>query len=382
VLTSKHHDGFCMFDAPGTEYKITRTPYGRDIVGELAGACAEVGMPFGLYYSPPDMHHPGYRDTSRPAVENWFGEPARPQWREYLDYMEAQIRFLLTHYGRISILWFDGLFDHDKYDPDRFHRLIRKTSPQTLVNDRLGGSGDYATPEQGVPPAVPVRPTAENPRPHVSTRQFLGLMRLLRVPLLRGLIKRAAAARERAGTPLQSMPTAVCPSPEEFQPWETCMTMNGSWGYCPADRRWKSTDALIRTIVDVASKGGNLLLNVGPRPDGTFPEEAVERLRDIGAWMRVNGEAIYDSTFGRLQGAPGLRATSKDQALYVGITSEPAGGTLALDLGSPPQEVALLGSGEAPTWEHHDGTLEVLLPAAGSSLSPRVLRIREATEPM
>ena len=159
------------------------------------------------------------------------------------------------------------------------------------------------------------------------------------------------------------------------------MTMNGSWSYCPADRRWKSTDALIRTIVDVASKGGNLLLNVGPRSDGTFPEEAVERLRDIGAWMRLNGEAIYDSTFGRLQGAPGVRATSKDRALYIGITSEPLGGTLALDLGSPPEEVALLGSGETPTWEHRDGTLEVLLPAAGSSLNPRVLRIREAEQP-
>jgi alpha-L-fucosidase len=315
VLTAKHHDGFCMFDAPGTDYKITKTPYGRDVVAELAEACARDRMPFGLYYSPPDMRHPGYRDTSRLARENWFGEPDRPAWREYLASMEEQLGFLLTRYGHIAILWFDGLFDHGKYDPERFHRLIREWSPETLVNDRLGGIGDFATPEQGVPPAVPVRPTPEMPRKHATTREFLELVRLLRIPVIRSLIKHAARARERAGTPLQSMPTAVRPSPEQFQPWEACITTNGTWGYCPSDRRWKSTDALTRTIMDVASKGGNLLLNVGPRPDGTFPEEAVERLRGIGAWMRVNGEAVYGSTFGRLQGAPGP-ATGSRSALH------------------------------------------------------------------
>jgi alpha-L-fucosidase len=219
------------------------------------------------------------------------------------------------------------------------------------------------------------------PRKHATTREFLELVRLLRIPVIRSLIKHAARARERAGTPLQSMPTAVRPSPEQFQPWEACITTNGTWGYCPSDRRWKSTDALTRTIMDVASKGGNLLLNVGPRPDGTFPEEAVERLRGIGAWMRVNGEAVYGSTFGRLQGAPGIRATSKDRALYVGIASEPPGGKVTVDLELPPEEVALLGSPEAPAWEHREGALEVVLPALGPSPSPRVLRIREAMQP-
>ena len=146
VLTAKHHDGFCMFDAPGTDYKITNSPYGRDIVAELAEACGRDGMPLGLYYSPPDMRHPGYRDTSRPARENWFGQPERPAWREYLGYMEEHLRVLLTRYGPIAILWFDGLFDLAKYDPPRFFKLIReKAKPEGGV---VRGSMEIDVPRQ------------------------------------------------------------------------------------------------------------------------------------------------------------------------------------------------------------------------------------------
>jgi len=123
IFTSKHHDGFCMFDAPGTDYKITNTSYGKDICLELSQACSRAGMPLGFYYSPPDMHHPGYRDTSQPVTKNWIGEPKRKGWEAYLDYMESHIRKLLTDYGEVSVIWFDGLANHGKYDPERFHKL-------------------------------------------------------------------------------------------------------------------------------------------------------------------------------------------------------------------------------------------------------------------
>ena len=130
VLTSKHHDGFCMFDAPGTDYKITNTPYGKDICLELAQACAQAGMPLGFYYSPPDMHHPGYRDTRKPATHNWTGEPKRKGWGEYLDYMESHIRKLLTDYGEVAVLWFDGLTNHGKYDPPALPQADPRAQPQ------------------------------------------------------------------------------------------------------------------------------------------------------------------------------------------------------------------------------------------------------------
>ena len=109
VFTTKHHDGFCMFDSAFTDYKITKTPYGKDITALLAQAAREEQMPLGFYYSPPDMHHPGFRDTSRPSSSNWRGEPSRPEWPLYLSYMELQVRELLTRYGDIFVVWFDGL---------------------------------------------------------------------------------------------------------------------------------------------------------------------------------------------------------------------------------------------------------------------------------
>ena len=184
IITAKHHDGFCMFDAPGTEYKVTNTPYGKDICLELAHACAKVGMRLGFYYSPPDMLHPSYRDTRKPATKNWLGEPKRKEWGDYLDYMESHIRKLLTDYGEVSILWFDGLVNHGKYDPPRFHQLIHEISPNTLINDRLGDGYDYITPEQFIPKkGIPVRtgkpPSGNDPGGDVFLRRSSSYSRYL-----------------------------------------------------------------------------------------------------------------------------------------------------------------------------------------------------------
>src|ERR1700756_1788467 len=151
VFTTKHHDGFCMFDSSYTDYKITNTPYGKDIVKQLAAACDTRDMRLGFYYSPPDMHHPDFRDTSKPASTNWYGEPERPEWPSYLQYMQLQLAELLTRYGPAALIWFDGLGHQEKYDGQRFVKLIHSLQPATLVNDRIGVPGDYVTPEQFIP---------------------------------------------------------------------------------------------------------------------------------------------------------------------------------------------------------------------------------------
>jgi alpha-L-fucosidase len=265
VITSKHHDGFAMFDSAYTDYKITNTPYKKDILAELAAACRAEGMPLGFYYSPPDMNHPGYRDASKPASANWQGEPARAEWPIYLDYMELQVRELLTRYGDVLVIWFDGLGQQRKYDGLRFHKLIHELQPNALINNRIGLPGDFETPEQFTPKTLPERR------------------------------------------------------------WETCMTINRTWAYNKNDTNYKSTTQLIRTLVDVASKGGNFLLNVGPTPEGTIQPEFEERLRGIGEWLKVNGDSIYGTTHGPLQNVSYGKTTAKGKTIYLHVFEWPKG---------------------------------------------------------
>jgi alpha-L-fucosidase len=283
VFTTKHHDGFCMFDSQYTDYKITNTPYGKDIVKQLSTACSERQMRLGFYYSPPDMHNPNFRDTSKPASVNWHGEPERPQWPLYLDYMQMQLTELLTRYGPVALIWFDGLNDQAKYDGRRFLRLIDRLQPATLVNDRLGVPGDYVTPEQFVPAAIPTKDVHFN------------------------AVDRSVNKELKPGVP----------PPEDFQLWETCMTINDTWAYNEHDHNYKSPRTLIRSLVEVASRGGNFLLNVGPQPDGQIQREFQERLKAIGAWLTLNGDSIYGSTYGPIQNVQGLRTTAGPKTIYV-----------------------------------------------------------------
>ncbi len=268
VFTTKHHDGFCMFDSSYTNYKITNAPYGKDIVQQLSSACKEAGMPLGFYYSPPDMHHPAFRDTSKPASTNWHGEPMRPEWPLYLDYMQLQLTELLTKYGPVVLIWFDGLNDQQKYDGQRFIELIRHLQSATLVNDRIGVPGDYETPEQFIPKGIPTKDVRFN----------------------------------AVDTSINEKLKSVVPKPEEFQLWETCMTINNQWAYNANDRDFKSAQFLIRGLVEVASRGGNFLLNVGPRPDGTiqpdldWPTAALEisgiKPKAISARLLATGQSL------------------------------------------------------------------------------------------
>jgi len=300
VITSKHHDGFCMFDSMYTDYKITRTPYGKDPLAALAAACQEEKMPLGFYYSPPDMNHPGYRDTRKSARFNWRGEPARPEWVTYLDYMELQLTELLTRYGKVAILWFDGLDKQEKYNGRRYHKLIHELQPATLINNRIGLPGDYDTPEQFVPEWVPT----------------------------------LSSGAELIGTvpPVKSTASAAVPRAEDFRPWETCMTINDTWAYNQHDRNFKSSTQLIRTLVEVASKGGNLLLNVGPTPGGNIQPEFQERLLALGEWLKLNGEAIYGTTYGPWQNLPFGKSTAKGKTIYLHVFDWPKG-SLEFDTG-------------------------------------------------
>ena len=366
VVTAKHHDGFCMFDAEGTDYKITRTPYGRDALAMLAEACAAAGMPLGFYYSPPDMHHAGYRDTRRPVTENWFGEAERPEWPAYLDYMERHLRQLLTGYGDVAIVWFDGLFDHERFQPERFRRLVRELSPRTLTNDRLG-PGDYTTPEQFTPSGIPIK--REGTAPQLTRAAFLRFVELLTSGRpAEELAAWFAAGRDRA------YPTSLHPSPAEIQPWETCMTMNGAWGYVPTDTSWKSPETLVRTLIETASRGGNLLLNVGPRGDGAFPPEAVARLEAVGEWMAVHGDSIRGTAHGPLQGHSSVRSTAGLGVVYLHLLEWP-GEALALAGFSPRVGSATLLGGSEVAFRLEGGALRLTLPPHPPRSGPSVVAL-------
>ncbi|NIV32402.1 MAG: hypothetical protein GWN58_24060 [Anaerolineae bacterium] len=374
VFTAKHHDGFCMFDAPGTEYKITNTPYGRDLCAELAEACAEAGLGLGFYYSPPDMHHHGYRDTSKPAMSNWLGQPDRPEWGQYLDYMESHIRKLLTEYGDVFLLWFDGLSSHDKYEPARFHRLVQELSPTTLVNDRLGGRPDFVTPEQYIPSeGVPIR---SDPTRGITDAQFRWLLRLLGAPVLGTWFKKLARRYGEGTLQLARIPSARYPDPADFQPWETCMTMNKTWAYNPTDKAYKPTSQLIRNLVKVAGRGGNYLLNVGPTPEGKFPTEAEERLGEIGKWMAANHEAIHDTTYGPLQDIPFATTTAKAGVIYLHLLEWPASGQIVLERLAEVSSISLLATGEQLNSSQSGGRLAIEVPRQAPDPVISILAIR------
>jgi len=272
VITSKHHEGFCLFDSQHTAYDVMSTPLHRDVVKELSEACRREGVRLGFYYSILDWHHPDYLPR-RPGDD-------RPvegaEFDRYVGYMKNQLRELLTNYGRIDLLWFDGEWDSSWTHPrglDLFH-YVRSLQPAILINNRVDKG------RQG----------------------------------MEGMTKSPDYAGD-FGTPEQLIPPVGLPGVD----WETCMTMNDTWGYKMDDKNWKSSVTLTRMLIDAASKGGNFLLNVGPQPDGMIPEASVVRLREIGQWMAINGESIY-----------GTQASPFTNGLSWGVATQrllPGGGT-------------------------------------------------------
>jgi alpha-L-fucosidase len=345
VFTTKHHDGFCMFDSSFTDYKITKSPYGKDIVKRLTDACHREGMPVGFYYSPPDMNHRGFRDTSKLSAQNWRGEPQRAEWPLYLDYMNLQLTELLTRYGDVALIWFDGLGTQEMYSGRRFLDLIHNLQPATLVNNRIGLDADYETPEQFIPKGIPTRGA-----------RILGLEDEQKAQLQTGV-----------------------PKPEEFRLWETCMTINETWAYNKNDRQYKSAAHLIRSLVEVTSRGGNFLLNVGPTPEGTIQPEFEERLLAIGKWMDRNGDAIYGTTYGPLQGIEHIRTTAKDRNIYLHVLNW-ATPTLSVSGASLPRvrAAAMLDGGRQLAFRQTERGIEIDTPAQAPDPNVTVIVLRTA----
>jgi alpha-L-fucosidase len=250
IITSKHHDGFANFDSKVSDYDIVdATPYHRDAIKALASAAHRAGLRFGVYYSIMDWHHPDAQGPNYPTYNSRTA--TNPSFSRYVEtYMKPQLRELITQYPEIDVLWFDGEWIPDWSDGQgkALYDWLRSMRPSLIINNRVGHSrqgmagmsankdapGDFGTPEQRVPP--------------------------------------------------EGLPGVD---------WETCMTLNDTWGYQSFDDGWKDSRTLVRLLIDAASKGGNFLLNVGPTAQGVIPSQSVSRLREMGDWMRVNGEAVY-----------------------------------------------------------------------------------------
>ncbi len=287
VITSKHHDGFCLFDSLVSEWDIGNTPHKRDIMKELSSACRRHGIKFCTYHSIMDWHHPDYLPR-----RNW--EKDRPtegaDFDRFEEYLHAQVTEVITRY-RPAVMWFDGEWEstwtHER--GVRLFELCRKLAPEMIVNNRVD----------------------------VHRQGMQGF----------------SASDEAVGdfdTPEQEIPATGLPGVD----WESCMTMNGHWGWNAADTRWKSDTELIQNLIDIASKGGNYLLNIGPRADGTFPPQAIERLARIGQWMDTNEEAIRGTTASIFESLPFGRCTVRPEPqttkLYLHVFDWPENGTLFL----------------------------------------------------
>lgn len=293
VLTAKHHDGFCLFDSEYTDYKITNTPFGRDLVREFVEAVRAEGLRVGLYFSLLDWYHPDYpkyADRHHPMRGNIAYKDEQIDFDRYLEFMHHQVEEIVTKYGKLDILWFDfsyGDMFGEKWKASDLIELVRKHQPDVVVDNRLETSGegfgsiaseeiqlysgDFVSPEQIVP--------------HEGIRNVKG----------------------------------------ELLPWELCLTMNNHWAYNPSDKLYKSPKVLIRKLVECVSKGGNMILNVGPTAKGNFPKESIEILHGIGEWMKKNSESIYRGGFVDLPKPEWGYYTKDGKNLYAHVFEQPIG---------------------------------------------------------
>ena len=290
VLTAKHHEGFCLFDSKFTDYKATNTPFGKDIIREYVDALRAEGLKVGFYYSLIDWHHPDYTiDSNHPQRQTSDSAYVRlnkgKDMAKYREYLKNQVRELLTNYGEISVIWFDFSFPgkngkgRDDWGSIDLLKMVRTLQPGIIIDDRLDlkdvdGGWDFESPEQYKVEKWP----------------------------------------ERIGQKVN---------------WETCQTFSGSWGYYRDENTWKSNAQLLELLIESVSKGGNLLLNVGPTARGVFDFRAQDRLKSMGEWMKYNNRSIYGCTEAPAEFlAPDntlLTYNAKTNRLYVHLLSYPMG---------------------------------------------------------
>jgi alpha-L-fucosidase len=253
TITSKHHDGFAMFDSKVSDYDVVdHTPFGRDVLAPLADECRKQGIKLFFYYSQLDWHHADYFPRGHTGL--FAGREEKGDWNRYLDYMDAQLRELLTGYGDVGGIWFDGWWDKPEADwrLDRSYSLIHRLQPAALV-----GSNHHRKPNPGEDFQM-----FEKDLPGANTAGFNDKVEIGKLP------------------------------------FEMCETINHSWGYNKNDGSYKSTKQIVQLLVKAAGSDANLLLNVGPRPDGTIQPEFVERLAEVGHWLKEKGDTVYGTRGG------------------------------------------------------------------------------------
>jgi alpha-L-fucosidase len=338
VITSKHHEGFGMYRSALTDWCIASTPFPRDPLKELAEACRAQGLTLCFYHSIMDWHNPEY--APRKSWNDIDKQP--PDFDRYDAFLKGQLKELLTGYGRIGVLWFDGQWENTwTYDRGAdLYNYVRSLQPNIIVNDRVGTVsplqpgqrryGDYKTPEQTIPP------------------NGFG-----------------------AGVD-----------------WETCMTMNDTWGFKKSDQDWKSTETIVRNLIDCASKGGNYLLNVGPTGEGLIPGPSIERLEETGRWLKANGEAIYGASASPFtRQLPWGRCTQKTAGgvttLYLHVFQWPADGKLTVPglRNKAKSAFVLIGRERVATASGESGlVLSLPLHAPDALSSTVVLRLQGAPD--
>jgi alpha-L-fucosidase len=346
VITSKHHDGFANFETKASRWNVVdATQYGKDILKPLAEACKKYGIKLGFYYSQAqDWNNPGGAAARKPTKEGWanpdsviidaYTREHRGHWdpaqekRTFDQYINEvavpQVKELLTNYGEVAVLWWDTPTDMTDDAATKLQSLL-SLQPNIITNDRLkrpNFPGDHKTPEQ-------------------------------RIPNL----------KELDGTD-----------------WETCMTMNGTWGYKSYDHNYKTPETLIRNLLDITSKGGNFLLNIGPTDLGEFPQESIVILDKMGQWMRVNGEAVYGtkaSPWGVFSwGRCTKKETKNGTSLYFSVFSWPADSKLTIPLFTNSVISAkLIATGTSVKTKSSGGVLTINLPASAPDAIASVIRV-------
>jgi len=314
VLTTRHHDGFSLFDSQVSDFTAPKTAAKRDLVRAYVEACHRGGMRVGFYYSLLDWRYGAY----------FRGPQKDPEgWAKLVEYVHAQVRELCTNYGKIDILWYDGGWPYTAEDwrSAELNAMVRSLQPDILINNRSQLPEDFDTPEQYIHASPPGRP------------------------------------------------------------WEACMTLNDSWGYNAADDNWKTPKQVIAYLVRCANGGGNLLLNVGPKPDGTIPPESERILRQVGEWLQRNGGSIYGTARCPLSTSTGL-CTLKGYTLYVHVLRWPGKELVVPRLLSPVRSVHLLADGKSVKFEQKGDRLFLSgLPGRAPDPLDAVLVVECAEEP-
>ena len=345
VFTSKHHDGFAMFKSNASKFNIVDfTPYKKDILDALAKACRKYNMKLGFYYSQAqDWNNPGGATARKVMSEGWLNpdsiiidaytaehngkwDPAQETrtMEQYIDEVSVpQVKELLENYGDVAIIWWDTPVAMSDASAGKFKALLDKY-PQLITNDRLKRPdlpGDYKTPEQKIPN----------------------------------------------------------PGELSISDWETCMTMDDSWGYRKSNKdseqNWKSTETIVRNLINIASQGGNYLLNVGPTPEGEIPPQSVKRLREVGNWMKINGEAIYGTSRSPVEkpewGYCTMKNINNKTTLYLSVINWPLNGELLVKGLNAPAKSAVLLEGKSPlkTKSTSQGLIVYLPPTAPNPIA-------------